>query len=159
MIYCRIDARQGEAKALFISKLLKWAAIIYVIAAFSFLLYKLGYLWFRHSGTTKEVLMIFLNIVIFLALIRQLLKLNEVKYIVVTDQYVKYRQQFPWPSVLNWKNIKQIQFGYSSIRFITNKNKRFRFSLSKTNNEDRQKLAESFNLIAKKYDVELLLPI
>jgi hypothetical protein len=159
MTYCRIDAKLGDKKMSLIYKLLKWTAILYVVAAFSFLLYKLGYIWFMHTGTLKEVLMISLNILIFLLLIRQLLKLNRVKYIVVTDEYVKYRQEFPWPSVLNWKNVKQIQLGYSSIRFITNKNKRFRFSLSKTTREDRSKLSESFNIISKKYDVELLLPI
>ncbi|MBS1932386.1 MAG: hypothetical protein JST96_00205 [Bacteroidetes bacterium] len=142
-----------------INQLLKWAAIIYVGIAFPIMLYKLGYLFVQHRATSKEVLMIGINIVIFLALVRQLFKLNQVKYIIVTDQYVKYRQEFPWASVVNWKNVKQIQFGYSSVRFITKKNKKLRFSLSKTTGEDRTKLSDSFNIISKKYDVELLLPI
>jgi hypothetical protein len=159
MTYCKIEAKKGERKISFTNKLLKWAAIVYVTAASSFMLYKLGTLFLKHNGDVKECLAILLNILLFIAIIRQLLKLNQVKYIIITDEYVRYRQQYPWTSSVNWKRVKQIQFGYSSVRFVTNKNKKLRFSLSKTNNEDRSKLSDSFNIIAKKYDVELLLPI
>ncbi|MES1223137.1 MAG: hypothetical protein ABUT20_47025 [Bacteroidota bacterium] len=127
--------------------------------ALPFLLYKLTDLLLTRHATTKETAVIVLNILIFIALIRQLLKLNQVKYIEVTDKYVKYRQDFPWASIINWENIKQIQFGYSSVRFVTNRNKKFRFSLSKTSSDDRLKLSDSFHILSKKYDVELLLPM
>jgi hypothetical protein len=159
MTYCKIEAKKGDRKISILNKLLKWSAIVYVTAAFSFMIYKLALLFVKHNGDLKECFAILLNILFFIAIIRQLLRLNQVKYIIITDEYVRYRQQFPWTSSVNWKSVKQIQFGYSSVRFITNKNKKLRFSLSKTNGEDRSKLSDSFNIIAKKYDVELLLPM
>ena len=158
MSYLRIDIKKGNVKLPFIFKLLKWVIMIYVILASVYLVDKVYYLLFEHNGGFYEWLAVVLNLVLIAILVRQLFRLNEVRYIIVTDNYIKYRQRFPWPYRISWGRIKQIHFGYSAVRFMTKKGNKFRFSLSKTNEEEQSKLYETLSGIAKKHGIDVLQP-
>ncbi len=155
----RIDIKPKTGKLPFIYILLKWVILVYITGASIFLLDKIYFLLARHINTFYQWLAVILNLLLVVVLARQLLRLNEVRYLIVTEEQIKYRQHFPWASSLSWSRIKQIQFGYSSVRFVTKGGKKYRFSLSKATQEEQSKLYEALDSVAKKYDVEFLRPL
>jgi hypothetical protein len=158
MVSYRIDIKKESGKLPVIYTLLKWVILIYVIVASAFLLNKLYSLVFRHIALS-EWLAISLNLLLVIILIRQLLRLNEVKYLIVTDEHIKFRQRYPWTSCVKWKHIKEVQFGYSTVRFVTKNRKKYRFSLSKTNEDDLVKLYHALEEAAQKHSVPVLRPM
>jgi hypothetical protein len=155
----RIDIKRETGKLPFIYVLLKWVIMIYVIGASVFLLDKLYYLIFRHNARSFEWLAFLINLLLVVILVLRLLKLNEVRYLVVSDQEIKCRKNFPWASRISWNHIRQVQCGYSSVRFITKRGRKHRFSLRKTTLDDQTKLYETLEHIAKSHKVEFLRPL
>lgn len=159
MIYYRVDFTHQRPKRIpFINKFLKWVIVAYIIPASIYLCYKLYFLLQSDKPIWYEWIAVIFNLLLIIILTRQLLKLNKVKYIIITDDYLKYGQHFPWDSRISWRRVRQIRYGYSNVRFITKGGEKYRFSLSKINKEEQSKFFETLDLIAKKYEVDLQLP-
>jgi hypothetical protein len=154
----RIDIKRETGKLPFVYILLKWFIMVYVIAASVFLLDKLYYLIFRHSARSFEWAAFLINLLLVIILVFRLLKLNDVRYLVVSDEEIKCRKNFPWASRIGWNHIRQVQCGYSSVRFITKRGRKHRFSLRKTTLDDQMKLYATLEGIAKTHNVEFLRP-
>ena len=129
----------------------------YVFLAGAYLFYKFFTLIQRHTSK-EEWVAILINLVIVILLTLQLFKTSNKKYILVTDEFVKYRWRFPWASQLAWKKIKTIQFGYTSVRFITKSEKKHRFYFSKATENEKDDLEETLIAIAKKHNIEFMQP-
>ena len=158
--YYRVDFKHHKPKKIpFINKLLKWVIIVYIIPASFYLCYKLFFLMQSEKPLWYEWLAVIFNLTLIIFLTRQLLKLNKVKYIIITDDYLKYGQHFPWDSRVSWKRMSQIQFGYSNVRFITKSGERYRFSLAKIKEADQTKLFQILDVIAKRFHVDLQQPV
>ena len=143
----------------FIHSVLKWVVIIYIIPVTAFLITDI----FSLLRTGKPALYawsaLLFNLLLVIVIARQLLKLTKVKYIIITDDCLKYGQYFPWDSKINWDRFKQIQFGYSNVRFITKGGDRYRFPLSKIDEKDQSKLFNYLDQIARKFKLDLQQPI
>jgi hypothetical protein len=159
MIICRIEIRGDHENSLVLNQLLKLLVACYVVAASAYLIYKLFTLSQQPHPSSKEWAAIFINFIIIFVLTRQLLRLNNKKFILITDEIVKYRLHFPWTLQLNWKKIKKIQFGYTSVRFITKSEKKYRFYFSKATEDEKTNLREALTSVALKYDIEFMQPI
>ena len=160
MIYYRVDFKHHKPKkTAFINKLLKWVIIVYIIPASIYLCYKLFFLMQSEKPLWYEWLAVIFNLILIMFLTRQLLKLNKVKYIIITDDFLKYGQHFPWDSRVSWKRMSQIQFGYSNVRFVTKSGERYRFSLAKIKQDEQTKLFEILNKISQRFQVDLQQPV
>ncbi|HEX4374693.1 MAG TPA: hypothetical protein VHZ50_15425 [Puia sp.] len=129
----------------------------YIFLAGAYLLYKFFTLIQRHTSK-QEWAAILINLAIIILLTLQLLKTNNKKYILITDEFVRFRWRFPWASQLEWEKIKTIQFGYSSVRFITKSEKKYRFYFSKATENEKDDLETTLITIAKKNNIEFMQP-
>ncbi len=159
MIIFRIDFKNRGENLPLTNQLLRLLVALYIIAASGYLLYKLFTLPQQHNVSSKEWAAVIINAIIIVVLGRQLLRLNNKKFIVITDEFVKYSIKFPWPLQLSWTKIKTIQFGYSSVRFITKTEKKHRFYYSNATEEEKINLREALTTVAKKHDIEFMQPI
>ena len=158
MIFYRIDIKKGQIKVPVIYKLLRWVVAVYIIAAFFFLIYMLYYLLVQQQGSKREWFFFILNLLLVVFLSKQFLKIENKKYIVITDDVVKYGQDFPWSTRVKWNNIKQIRIGHSSVTFITHANRKHRFSLARVTTDEIVNLQEALNQIAAKNNIDLVKP-
>jgi hypothetical protein len=154
----RIDIKKDVAKLPFIYALLKWIIFLYVAAAAVFLFSKMYTLFFRRIAIS-EWLAIGINLLLIAVLLWQALRLNEVRWLVITEDQIKFRQRFPWHSTIKWNRVNRIQFGYSSVRFISKNGKRYRFSLTKITQEEQAKFFAALEETAKKYTVDVVRPM
>jgi hypothetical protein len=152
------EIRQHK-KHSFIHALLKWVIIIYLIPVSAYLFSDIFSLLKTTKSVWYEWSALLFNLLLILVITRQLLKLTKVKYIIITDDCLKYSQYFPWDSKISWNRFKQIQFGYSNVRFITKGGDRYRFPLSKITEQDQSKLFNYLDQIARKFKVDLQQPI
>ena len=132
MAICRIDIKNNNENSIFLNQFLKALVACYIILASAFLLYKLYSLPQQQHTSTKEWLAVIINFIIIIFLTLQLLRTSIKRFILITDEFVKYRFLFPWTSKLKWENIKTIQLGYSNVRFITKSEKKHKFFFSHT---------------------------
>ncbi|HLY71832.1 MAG TPA: hypothetical protein VKR53_18995 [Puia sp.] len=153
----RIDIKNNSERSTFLNRLFKYLVIMYVFLASAYLMYKFFTLIQRHTSK-QEWAAILVNLVIIILLILQLLRTNNKKYILITDNFVKYRWRLPWASRVAWENIKTIQFGYSSVRFVTKSEKKYRFYFSKATENEKDDLETTLMAIAKKHNIEFLQP-
>jgi Na+(H+)/acetate symporter ActP len=153
----RIDIKNSSQNSIFLNRLLKLLVLAYVFLAIPYLLYKFFTLIQQHTSK-QEWAAIMINLVIVILLAWQLIKTSNKKYILITDEFVKYRWRFPWASQIEWEKIKKIQFGYSSVRFITKSEKRHRFHFSKATENEKDDLEETLIAIAKKHNIEFMQP-
>jgi hypothetical protein len=158
MIIYRIDIKNNAESSIFLNRLLKLLVAVYIIAAFGYLMYKFYTLSLHHTSD-KEWAAITINLLIIVVLALQLLKTVNKKYILITDEFVKYRWRFPWASQIDWKKIKTIQLGYSSVRFITKSEKRYRFYFSKATDMEKTNLQDALIEVAQKHEIEFMQPI
>jgi len=158
MVIYRINIKNSTESSIFINRLLKFLVAVYIIGASGYLVYKFYTLSFRHTSD-KEWAAIIINFLIIIILALQLIKTINRKYILITDEFVKYRWRFPWSSQIPWDNIKIIQLGYSSVRFITKTEKKYRFYFSKATEMEKTKLQEALTDVAKKKEIELMQPL
>jgi hypothetical protein len=153
----RIDIKNSSENSTIFNRLFKLLVIAYVFLASAYLLYKFFTLIQRQTSK-QEWAAILINLVIIILLTLQLFKTSNKKYILVTDEFVKYRWRFPWASQLAWEKIKTIQFGYTSVRFITKSEKKHRFYFSKATENEKDDLEETLIAIAKKHNIEFMQP-
>ena len=158
MITCRIDIKNNNLSLNFLNQFLKVLVACYIILASAFLLYKLYSLPKQQHTSTKVWLAITINCIIIIILTFQLLKTSIKKFILVTDKFVKYRFQFPWTSKLKWEKIKTIQLGYSTVRFITKSEKKYRFNFSKATEQQKIFLEETLKNISQMHAIEFMQP-
>ena len=158
MTTCRIDIKNNNQNSIFLNQLLKVLVTCYIILASAFLLYKLYSLPKQQHTSTKEWLAVTINFIIIIILTLQLLKTSIKRFILITDEFVKYRFQFPWTSKLKWENIKTIQLGYSTVRFITKSDQKHRFNFSKAKEQEKTFLEETLMSIAQKNNIEFMQP-
>jgi len=154
----RIDIKKESEQLPFGYSLLKWVIALYVVVAACFLLYKFYSLLFRNIAFS-EWMAVGINLVLVSILTRQLLRLNETRFLIVNGTHVKFRQRFPWCCTIAWSRIKRIQFGYSSVRFITHNGKRYRFSLTKITEDEQAKLFSVLEQAAGPHNVQVLKPM
>jgi hypothetical protein len=153
----RIDIKNSSQNSRFLNQLFKLLVIVYISLAGAYLFYKFFTLIQRHTSK-QEWAAILINLAIIILLTLQLLKTSNKKYILITDEFLKYRSRFPWASKLAWGKIKKIQFGYSSVRFITTSEKRHRFYFSKATENEKDDLEIELIAIAKKHNIEFMQP-
>jgi hypothetical protein len=158
MTTCRIDIKNNNQNSIFLNQVLKVLVACYVILASAFLLYKLYSLPKQQHTSTKEWLAVTINFIIIIILTLQLLKTSIKRFILITDEFVKYRFRFPWTSKLKWENIKTIQLGYSTVRFITKSDQKHRFNFSKAKEQEKTFLEETLISIAQKNNIEFMQP-
>jgi hypothetical protein len=106
----------------------------------------------------QEWAAILINLVIIIYLAFQLVKTSRDKFILVTEDYVKFRYHFPWANRLKWGKIKTIQFGYNSVRFITSSETKHKFYFSKATEPEKINLQEALKNIAQKKNIEFFVP-
>jgi len=150
---------RNHKKHSYIHRILKVVIIVYTIPVSAFLCSDIVGLLHAGKSATYEWFALLFNLLLIIVMIRQLLKLTKIKYLIITDEYLKYGQYFPWDSKISWNRFRQIQFGYSNVRFITKGGDRYRFPLSKINEKDQSKLFNYLDEISRKFKVELLQPI
>jgi hypothetical protein len=153
----RIDIKNRSENSTIFNRLFKLLVMAYVFLASAYLLYKFFTLIQRHTSK-QEWAAILINLVIIILLTLQLFKTSNKKYILVTDEFVKYRWRFPWASQLRWEKIKTIQFGYTSVRFVTKSEKKHRFYFSKATENEKDDLEETLIAIAKRHNIEFMQP-
>jgi hypothetical protein len=159
MANCRIDIKNNNENSMLLNQLLKVLVACYIIAASAFLLYKLLFTLPQQPHTSrKEWSAIIINFLLVIILTFQLLKTLNKKFILITDEFVKYRFQLPWSSQLKWKKIKKIQLGYSTVRFITNSEQKHKFNFSKATEQEKILLEETLINIAQKHNIEFMQP-
>lgn len=158
MTTCRIDIKNNNENSIFLNQILKTLVACYIILASAFLLYKLYSLPQQQHTSTKEWLAVIINFIIIVILTLQLLKTNTKRFILITDEFVRYRFRFPWASKLNWEKIKTIQLGYSTVRFITKSEKKHRFNFSKATEQEKIFLGETLVNISQKHNIEFMQP-
>jgi len=154
----RIDIKSNSENAFFYNRLLKLLVTTYILAAAAYLLYKLFTLTQQHTSS-KEWMALFINLAIIIFLTLQLLKTNTKKYILITDEFVKYRYRVPWATQLEWRKIKSIHLGYSSVRFISKTGRKFRFYFSNATDLEKINLRETLMTVAQKQNIELMQPL
>jgi hypothetical protein len=153
----RIDIKNSSENSTFFNRLFKLLVTAYVFLASAYLFYKFFTLIQRHASK-QEWAAILINLVIIILLTLQLFKTSNKKYILITDEFVRYRWRFPWASQLEWKKIKKIQFGYTSVRFISKSEKKHRFYFSKATENEKDDLETTLIAIAKKHNIEFMQP-
>jgi len=158
MAICRIDIKNNNENSIFLNQFLKVLVACYIILASAFLLYKLYSLPQQQHTSTKEWLAVIINFIIIIFLTLQLLRTSIKRFILITDEFVKYRFLFPWTSKLKWENIKTIQLGYSNVRFITKSEKKHKFFFSKATEQEKLILEETLKNIAQKNSIEFMQP-
>ncbi len=158
MAICRIDIKNNNENSIFLNQFLKALVACYIILASAFLLYKLYSLPQQQHTSTKEWLAVIINFIIIIFLTLQLLRTSIKRFILITDEFVKYRFQFPWTLKLKWEKIKTIQLGYSNVRFITKSEKKHRFYFSKATEQEKLFLEETLKNIAQKNSIEFMQP-
>jgi hypothetical protein len=158
MAICRIDIKNNNENSIFLNQFLKALVASYIILALAFLLYKLFSLPQQQHTSTKEWLAVVINFIIIVFLTLQLLRTSIKRFILVTDEFVKYRFRLPWTSKLKWEKIKTIQLGYSNVRFITKSEKKHKFYFSKATEDEKLFLEETLKNIARKNSIEFMQP-
>src|SRR5580658_2363099 len=119
----RIDIKSNRNTSKGSNRFLKLLIMCYIIAASSYLLYKMYNMTQQLVPSRKEWAALVINLLIIIILTWQVLIISNKKFILITDRFVKYRLRFPWTSHLKWQKIKSIQLGYTSVRFITKSEK------------------------------------
>ncbi|HLX92713.1 MAG TPA: hypothetical protein VKR32_13575 [Puia sp.] len=158
MAIYRIDIKSSNDNSVFLNRLLKWLVFCYIILVSLYLFYKLFTLFQQHTSK-KEWAAILVNLLIVAILSLQLIRTSIRKYILVTDDYVRYRWRFPWASHFEWNKIKTIQLGYSSVRFVTTSNKKYRFYFYKATEQEKANLQEALIAIARKRSINFVQPL
>lgn len=154
----RIDIKNDKYKSIRLYQILRIFMACYIVGASVFLFYKVESRLHTSWTSGKEWAAIGVNLLIIFLLARQLLITDNRKFIFVTDQFVKYRLRFPWVYQLNWQKVKTIQFGYSSVRFITNSQRKHRFFLHNATEEEKKQLKETLSEIAAKQGIQFMEP-
>ena len=160
MSYFKIDFRKDKVRVSSAQQTLKWIVIVYVVSASVYLFIKLYHLLFGSGKVIwYEWIAVMVNLLLVLILAYQLIKLSKVRYLIIGTDAIKFAKFYPWSTRISWEKCRQIQFGYTNIRFVTKKGKRYRFSLVKMGQADKDKLLKMLNNIADKYNIDLMEPL
>jgi hypothetical protein len=154
----RITIKNSAESANILNGLLKILVLVYIICASGYLIYKLSSLSLQSHWSWKEWAAIVINLIIIVYLALQLLKTSRDKFILVTEDYVKFRYHFPWANRLSWGKIKAIQFGYNTVRFITKSEIKHKFYFSKATEPEKVNLQEALKSVALKNNIEFFVP-
>src|SRR5580700_550569 len=85
MIICRIDIKNRYENLPLTNHLLRLLVALYIVSASGYLIYKLISLPQQRYVSPKEWVAVIINVIIIFILARQLLRLNNRKFILVTD--------------------------------------------------------------------------